>query len=193
MKNIKEIIAQNLVDLRKKNNLTQNDLAKKLNYSDNTISRWEHAEITPSIETLQLISEIYSITIEDLLRENTTKELEKDNKDIFYNKLAATLILSSTIWFIAVLVFIYSNTFMKVNYWMAFIWAIPLTCLCLLNFNRFWKNKVYGFIILTVMIWTKLLAIYLELIKYNLFLIFIVGIPLQISLSIQTFIKKRKS
>ena len=110
MKNIKEIIAQNLVDLRKKNNLTQNDLAKKLNYSDNTISRWEHAEITPSIETLQQISEIYSIKIEDLLKEKITQEMEKDNKTIFYNKLAASLVAASTVWFIALLVFIYSNT-----------------------------------------------------------------------------------
>ena len=72
MKDIKEIIANNLIELRKQNNLTQNDLAKKLKYSDNTISRWEHAEITPSIETLQKISEIYSIPIEDLLKENIT-------------------------------------------------------------------------------------------------------------------------
>ena len=61
------------------------------------------------------------------------------------------------------------------------------------NFNRFWKNKVYGFVISSVMIWTLLLAIYLQLLKYNLFLIFIVGIPLQMSLSIQTFIKKKKA
>ena len=116
MKNIKEIIAQNLVDLRKKNNLTQNDLAKKLNYSDNTISRWEHAEITPSIETLQLISEIYSIKIEDLFRENISEEIKQDNKTIFYNKLASTLVTASTVWFLAVVIFIYSNTFMNKNY-----------------------------------------------------------------------------
>ncbi|MGN0961716.1 MAG: helix-turn-helix domain-containing protein, partial [Christensenellales bacterium] len=43
MKDIKQIIANNLITLRKKNNLTQNELAEKINYSDNAISRWEHA------------------------------------------------------------------------------------------------------------------------------------------------------
>ena len=72
MKNIAEIIANNLIMLRKKHNLTQNDLAEKLKYSDNTISRWEHAEITPTIETLQKISEIYDVPLEYLLKENIT-------------------------------------------------------------------------------------------------------------------------
>ena len=73
---------------------------------------------------------------------------------------------------------------------MAFIWALPLTCITLLNFNRFWKNKIYGFVVSSVLIWTIVLSIYLELIKYNMFLVFIVGIPIQISLSIRTFVKK---
>ena len=49
MNDIKHVIAKNLITLRKKNGLTQNELAQKLNYSDNAISRWEHAEVTPSI------------------------------------------------------------------------------------------------------------------------------------------------
>ena len=68
MKDIKQIIADNLVSLRKQNKLTQNELAEKLNYSDNTISRWEKAEITPSVETLVQISEIYNIPLESLFK-----------------------------------------------------------------------------------------------------------------------------
>ena len=55
MKEIKDIISNNLISLRKKHNLTQNELAEKLAYSDNMVSRWERGEITPSIETLQKI------------------------------------------------------------------------------------------------------------------------------------------
>ena len=191
MKNIKEIIAKNLIDLRKKNNLTQNDLAKKLNYSDNTISRWEHAEITPSIENLQAISEIYSIEIEDLLKENLTKTIDSDEKNLFINKLAATLVGTSTVWFISVVLFVYSKVFMNKVYWMSFIWAFPLTCIVLLTFNKYWKNKIYGFIVSSVLIWSTLLALYLEFLSYNLFLIFLIGIPLQITQSIQCFMRKK--
>jgi tellurite methyltransferase len=52
MENVKEIIAKNLTELRKANKLTQGALAEKLNYSDKAISRWEHAETLPDIETL---------------------------------------------------------------------------------------------------------------------------------------------
>ena len=80
MKNIAEVIANNLIMLRKKHNLTQNDLAEKLKYSDNTISRWEHAEITPSVETLEKIAEIYNVPIESLLKENVSGVIESQEK-----------------------------------------------------------------------------------------------------------------
>lgn len=192
MKDIKEIIAKNLVDLRKQKNLTQNDLAKALKYSDNTISRWEHAEITPSIETLQSISEFYKIPLENLLKENITEEIKKDTKNVFINKLATSLLSVSTIWFIAILVFIYMDIFLDIYYWMAFIWAIPVSCLVLLYFCKYWKNKIYGFVIITIFIWSFILSLYLQFISYNLYLIFIVGVPLQASLSILTFVKKEQ-
>ena len=77
--------------LRKKHNLTQNDLAEKLKYSDNTISRWEHAEITPTIETLQKISEIYDVPLEYLLKENITENISKDARVEKLNKLILKL------------------------------------------------------------------------------------------------------
>ena len=52
-------IGKFIAECRKKNNLTQNELAEKLAYSDNMVSRWERGEITPSVETLQKISEFY--------------------------------------------------------------------------------------------------------------------------------------
>ena len=80
MAELKNIIAQNLIGLRKENNLTQNELAEKLNYSDNTISRWEHAEITPSIETLEQIAKFYHVSVESILKEKATEESKKAKK-----------------------------------------------------------------------------------------------------------------
>lgn len=190
MRDIKQIIANNIIELRKHNNLTQNELAKKLNYSDNTISRWEHAEITPSVENLELISETFNVPIEELFKENITENVKKNNKNIFINKLATALLLAMSIWLVAIIVFIYADTILKVNYWMVFIWAIPTTCLALLYFCKYWKNKIYGFVVSSVFVWTILLSFYLQLIQYNIFLIFIIGIPVQAALSIWTFVKK---
>ena len=74
MKEIKAIIANNLIILRKKNNLTQNEIADKLSYSDNMVSRWERGEITPSVETLPQISEFYSVPLSSLLSEHSLEE-----------------------------------------------------------------------------------------------------------------------
>ena len=50
--NVKQTIAKNLVELRRRHRFTQQELAQRLNYSDKAISRWEHAETLPDIETL---------------------------------------------------------------------------------------------------------------------------------------------
>ena len=72
--NIRQIVANNLILLRKQKGLTQNELAKKLSYSDNMVSRWERAEISPSIETLEKISEFYEIPIEYLFKEKVVRD-----------------------------------------------------------------------------------------------------------------------
>ena len=68
MENIKEIIAYNLAALRKERKFTQQELASRLNYSDKAVSRWEHAETLPDIETLCKICEIYGVN--NLVLEN---------------------------------------------------------------------------------------------------------------------------
>ena len=58
MNNVKDILAQNLIKLRTENNLTQTELAEKLNYTDKSISKWEHGETTPPIDVLKDIADL---------------------------------------------------------------------------------------------------------------------------------------
>lgn len=191
MKDIKQIIANNLVALRKKYGYTQNEIAKKINYSDNAVSRWERGELAPSIEVLQSISEVYSIEVDALLRENSLEELKKTNKNQRINKLATILLIISIVWCIVSVVYIYSDMIFGKNLWTLFCWAVPLSCLILLAFNENWGKYVYKFVILSVFVWTTLACFYLQYLKYNLWLVFIVGIPAQIALVIWAFIKPK--
>ena len=43
LKDIKSILADNISELRRSNNITQLELAEKLNYSDKAVSKWERA------------------------------------------------------------------------------------------------------------------------------------------------------
>ncbi|MDE6471147.1 MAG: helix-turn-helix domain-containing protein [Eubacterium sp.] len=61
--NTKEI----LLELRKKNNLTQDELAEKLFVTRQAVSRWESGETIPNSETLKLISGLFDISINTLL------------------------------------------------------------------------------------------------------------------------------
>lgn len=53
---------------RKKHNLSQEDLANKINISRQSISKWELEKSYPNIETLIELSEIFDITVDELLK-----------------------------------------------------------------------------------------------------------------------------
>jgi transcriptional regulator with XRE-family HTH domain len=76
----KDIIAKNLVELRKSKNLTQKELADELNYSDKVISKWERSESLPDILALEKIASYYNVSIDDLIKNDDN--LSNDTEDI---------------------------------------------------------------------------------------------------------------
>lgn len=75
-------LSEKLQKLRKENNLTQEDLAKKLFVSRTAISKWETGRGMPSIESLQLISKYFDISLDLLLSNEEIIDLaKKENKE----------------------------------------------------------------------------------------------------------------
>ena len=196
MKEIKDVISNNLIALRKSHNLTQNDLAEKLAYSDNMVSRWERGEITPSIETLQKISEFYSVPLASLLEEHKAEEIvntnNQNNKIENMKKFSIILMIVASVWFAITISFVYANAVLHKNIWKVFVLGVPISCVVLLLFNGTWNKRIYRFVVSTVLIWSLLTFLYLNFLEYNLYLIFLVGIPVQLSLVIWAFIKPNK-
>lgn len=56
-----------LLELRKRENLTQDELAEKLFVTRQAVSRWESGETTPNVETLKLLSKLFNVSINTLL------------------------------------------------------------------------------------------------------------------------------
>ena len=83
-----EVIAQNLVLYRKLHGMTQAELADAIGYSDKSVSKWERGEGTPDIFLLVSLSDIYGITVSELIgqtkKSKETQEkiraAQKDNK-----------------------------------------------------------------------------------------------------------------
>lgn len=56
-----------LAELRRKKNLTQEQLGEILGVTNKTVSRWENGNYLPPVEILQLLSEQYQVSINEML------------------------------------------------------------------------------------------------------------------------------
>lgn len=60
-------IGKFIKSLREENNLTQEQLAEKLNVSNKSVSRWENGKTMPDLSLLDMICNEFDITISELL------------------------------------------------------------------------------------------------------------------------------
>lgn len=81
-----EKIGMFIAECRKEKNLTQKDLADKLGITDKAVSKWENGRCMPDISSLQALTSVLGITINELLAgERITEEdtEEKSEENIF--------------------------------------------------------------------------------------------------------------
>jgi len=60
-------LGQNILNLRKKNGLSQEQLGEKVNVTRQTISNWELEETAPNPEQLKLLSKALNVSVDDLI------------------------------------------------------------------------------------------------------------------------------
>lgn len=192
MSEIKDIIAKNLTNLRIERQLTQIELAQKINYTDKSISKWEHGDAMPPIDVLKELAELYGVTLDYLVSEKPEENYDKiyTSKKNSTNKFIITLLATSIIWLIATTLFVYGSMFsFLLRPWLAFIWAIPSSSIILLVFNFIWGRRKLTFLLISILIWTIIAAIYLTLIDYNAWMLFIIGVPLQVAVILWSQLK----
>ena len=77
--------ANRLVELRKKNNLSQEELAEKLGVSRQAVSKWERSEASPDTDNLIALAEIYGMSLDELIfgekRGGACEEEKKDESE----------------------------------------------------------------------------------------------------------------
>lgn len=78
-------LSAKLTSLRKQKGLTQMDLAEKLNVSRQAISRWEVGTAVPSTDNLKVLSELYGVTVDYLLNDDTVP-ISKEREPISVNE-----------------------------------------------------------------------------------------------------------
>ena len=97
-------IADKIKYLRKENNMTQEDLANKLNASRQTISKWETNTAIPDADNIVAISKLFNITTDELL--NYKIETMKKKKQFI---LDMAVLLFGIIGFIVFAILLMTN------------------------------------------------------------------------------------
>ena len=63
------ILADKIIDLRKKNGWSQEELAEKLGVSRQAVSKWESAQAIPDLGRVLAMADLFSVTTDYLLRD----------------------------------------------------------------------------------------------------------------------------
>ncbi len=72
---------QKLKELRTKKNLTQKDLADKLNVTYQTVSKWENETNEPDFATLKQLAKLFDCSVDYLIDEDDQPETKEEVKD----------------------------------------------------------------------------------------------------------------
>lgn len=181
MKDIRRIVAANIAALRKNAGYTQAALAEKLQYSDKAVSKWESGASMPDAGVLMSIASLFGVTVDYLLQEEHAEEKLPAASDVCRRHLIISLLAMALVWLIATAVFVFL-TFSPVEgpLWLTFIWAVPASLIVALVFNSIWGRRRRNYLYISLLMWTLLGAVYLTCLPFNLWLLFVIGVPGQV-------------
>ena len=179
-------IAENIAYYRRQNGDTQAELAKKLNYSDKSVSKWERAEGTPDVFILWRIARLYNITVQDLLGEK--KVPQTGGKRILILLLSVGLA-----WLTATVLFCASKMsgLLSDRAWLLFIYALPVSGVIFTVFTSLWWSRLTQLLSGTLLLWGAGLSLVLSLHLQSSFLLFVLCGVLQVLLILFFLLKKK--
>ena len=191
---INEIIGKNLSELRKKNGMTQREVAYKLDFSDKSVSKWESGESLPSIDVLCKLAKLFDVKLDYLVsaEHDEVEEVAPQPSCVVtptqtpsryrYSRLIISLLSILTLWVAAVCVFVFTQESIP-TMWVVFVWAVPASFVLSIIFNSLWGKVSNTFVFVSLFIWTALGAIFFQLMLCDTIFwqIFLIGAPLQLA------------
>ena len=195
IQSLKTTIKENLIKYRKSAGLTQAQLAAKLGYSDKTISKWEREEGVPDIYILKEIADLYGVTVNDLITPAPTliSKIKDKVKVSKRNKVIIALLSAGLIWTLATTLYV-ALDIAHIDWTLSnlYIYCIPLSCIVLIVFNSIWGKRYINSILISVLIWSFTLSLYVSLDITSIAKLFIIPIPLQILVILFYMMDKKK-
>ena len=78
----KQTLGQKIAELRKAKNMTQLELANKLNITDKAVSKWERDISCPDVSTYPKLAEILGVSVDELLQAHSSETKSTEKEDI---------------------------------------------------------------------------------------------------------------
>ena len=202
MEELKLVVASNLIKLRQKAGMTQAELGEKLNYSDKTVSKWERGESIPDAYVLMRLAEIYGLTVDDLLRDDSAwqdpaaraRAEEKANGPTFSSGVV-TLVAIVGIWTMALIMFVAFWLALDQLQWLIFACAVPVSLATLLVLNSVWNKGKYNMLIVMGLVAAVITLVYLFMLHYKLqpWQLFLILVPAELLVFLSFHIRRRRS
>ena len=194
-KSLEQIVADNLVYYRKAAGLTQLEVAEKFNYSDKSISKWERAEGLPDILVLKALADFYDIRVDDFFKEEKAKiKMTRKSRRWFIFGLSETLVWLVFGVFFSVFSIALPNVF---AWWLLFVYAAAASAILAVVWAGIYHKRLYQLIATSCIVWFTIASIYLTALMVtlpnpnpNLWLLFLIGVPLEILAILWYFLRK---
>ena len=189
MEDLKFITAANIISLRTKAGMTQAQLAELLNYSDKSVSKWERAEAVPDAYVLKHMSEIFGVSVDYLLSSHNDWEPISQKQKRRYRSEIIVLISMAGIWTLAFFIFII-GWILGHMLWLVFIYAVPISLITLLVFNSVWENGKRNYYIVSTLVASIFVMVYLTLLRWNPWQLVLLIIPAELIVFLAFRVKK---
>lgn len=87
-------LGQKIFELRNKQKMSQGDLAEKLNVSRQSISKWETDASVPELDKLIMLSDLFNITMDDLVRDELLEKSAYEEKESTEKRSSETVVIN---------------------------------------------------------------------------------------------------
>lgn len=179
-------IGANIAACRKRCDMTQADLAERINYSDKAISKWERGDSIPDVVTMVQLAKLFGVSVDALVGNDPPtavepappKQRRKANKNII-STLASLLV-----WLVALLVYVVLSSVGVPKSWVAFIYAVPVNAIVLLSLRSAFRRFSWNLALVSIIVWGCLASLYMTLLVFagvNVWRLVYVGILGQVA------------
>ncbi len=190
---LKQIVSKNITRLRVACKMTQLELGQALSYSDKAVSKWERGEAIPDAYVLLEMSKLFGVTVDYLLTEHEDGEIPSELTHSQTNHAVVALIAISGIFMLASLIYVILS-FVDINHPLTFMYATTISLIVLTVMNTMWGKRIWNLFIISAMIWSIILMLYMLLSAFSAewWKILFLGIPAQVIVCLCFRVKRER-